>query len=489
MNRLQQIRQRQEAIRARLTEIQAIEPEEGLDEVARSQFVTDLDSEVDELSEEFETLDTEATPLVERAQRLDRIQAASLNGATEPGDQRPIAGAPAVKRSVDTYGGQEILRAGHFDRRDVIERARRAVGEAPRWMSDIARAHVTGLLESFEMEEDSNQAPLIARHLLLTGSAEYHRQFQEYARTGYAGELLRANMSLTDSAGGYLVPFTLDPTIILTNTGIVDPIRSISTVKQTATDTWSGVTSAGVTAGWTAEANEATDGNVTTGLLTITPKRADSWVAGSYEVLADSGFYSQLGPLLADAKQRLEGAAFATGNVGASRPRGVVAAVAAVTASLVSAAATNAFAVADVYSVANGLRPRDASQASWLANKKVFNLVRQFDTSGGGQFWANLGMGRPEALLGQPVHEASSMASAVATNAYTLLAGNFEKYYIVDRIGMQVMYQPMVMGKTNARPTGEAGWFAMWRVGADVADADAFRLLQNNTTVAYQALA
>ncbi len=482
MGRIAEIRARQEVIRARLTEIEGIEPDEGLEEVARAQFVDDLAGEVDALADEFEALEEEAKPLVARAQRLDRLHAAAGNPrASEPGDQRPFGNGPEVMRKVNPFEGLELVRSKRYDDGDVISRARKAIETAPRHMSSKAREQVENLLVELE-EDDSRQAPLIARHLLLTGSPEYHQQFREYMKTGFPGELLRANMSLTDSAGGYLVPFTLDPTIILTNAGIIDPIRSISTIKTTATDTWSGVTSAGVTAGWSAEAAEATDGNVTTGLLTITPKRADTWVAGTYEVLADSGFSSQLGRLLADAKARLEGAAFATGNTGATQPRGIVAAVAAVTTSLVSAQTTNAFVVADVYSVADGLRARDAANAKWLANKAIYNKIRQFDTAGSAAFWANLGMGRPPELLGQPAYEASTMQSAITTGGLTLLAGNFEQYYIVDRIGMSVQYNPMVMGRTNSRPTGEAGWFAFWRVGADVADVDAFRLLQLNST-------
>jgi HK97 family phage major capsid protein len=484
MPRLADIQTRQAEIRARLTEIEGLEPADDLDEVARASFVNDVDAETDELLEEAEALAAEAAPMVARAQRIERLHGFAQNArATEPGDQRPTG--PEVMRKVDPFADLEVIRSKRYDDGDVISRARKAIEVAPRHMTEIARAQVESLL--LDLEEDSKQAPLIARHLLLTGSPDYHNEFKEYMRTGYAGELLRANMSLTDANGGYLVPFTLDPTIILTNAGIVDPIRQISTIKTTATDTWSGVTSAGVTAGWTAEAAEATDGAVTTGLLTITPKRADSWIAGSYEVLADSGFFSQLGPLVADAKARLEGAAFATANTAATRPVGIVSAVAAVTASLVSAAATNAFAIADIYAVADALRPRDAANATWLANKKIYNKARQFDTSGSAAFWANLGMGRPNQLLGQDAREASSMAGTIATGAYTLLAGDFSKYYIVDRIGLQMLYNPMVMGRTNSRPTGEAGWMAFWRVGADVADVDAFRLLQNNGTVAFTA--
>jgi predicted phage gp36 major capsid-like protein len=39
------------------------------------------------------------------------------------------------------------------------------------------------------------------------------------------------------------------------------------------------------------------------------------------------------------------------------------------------------------------------------------------------------------------------------------------------------MYEPMVKDATTARPTGQAGWFAYWRVGAGVLVPNAFRTL------------
>jgi predicted phage gp36 major capsid-like protein len=47
----------------------------------------------------------------------------------------------------------------------------------------------------------------------------------------------------------------------------------------------------------------------------------------------------------------------------------------------------------------------------------------------------------------------------------------------VDRIGVEIMYEPMVMG-ANQRPTGQAGFFAFWRTGADVITSNAFKVLK-----------
>ena len=40
-------------------------------------------------------------------------------------------------------------------------------------------------------------------------------------------------MSLTDSSGGFLVPFELDPTIAIVNAGSINPLLEISRVQKT----------------------------------------------------------------------------------------------------------------------------------------------------------------------------------------------------------------------------------------------------------------
>lgn len=444
------------------------------------------------LLEEWDVKHEEHGKALAHEAKVDEVLRARLRPenveSTSPARPRTSAG-PEVMRHTEPFETQEQLvrslwNHGAFDEGDTISRALSAVDSAPRHLLDQGKERLHDLLHL-----DNRHAPLIARHILLTGSPEYHEQFREFvaSRGTYVGEAIRAAMSLTDANGGYLVPFTLDPTIILTNAGSANPFRAISTIKTIGTDDWNGVTSAGVSAEWTAEGVEAADATPGFGQPKITPKKADAWVFGSYEVLADSGFAAELGRLLADAKDRLEAAAFATANTGATIPRGVVAAVAAVTASIVTSGTISVFAVNDIYNTSDALRPRDASQASWIGNKKIFSLSRRFDTSGGSAFWANLGMGVPNQLLGQPIYEASAMTSAVTTGANILLAGNFSEYYIVDRVGMSVIYDPMVKS-SNFRPTGQGGWYAFWRVGADVVDPAAFRLLQLNTTAAFTAL-
>jgi HK97 family phage major capsid protein len=472
-----------EALRAEIKVIEELE-EPTDEDLTRS----------DNLLAEWDEKDQLKTKALEREAQVERVlsraqQAAAAEAATESGDG-PAASrrGPEIKRTIDPYDNQEQLFRSLFgdvllNANDTVSRAQVAIDTAPRHVDDAAKERMHELVEL-----DNKHAASIARHMLLTGSPEYHDEFRDYvkSRGTLVGDAMRAAMSLTNDNGGYMVPFTLDPTIILTNAGIIDPLRQISTIKTITTDTWNGVTSAGVNAEWLAEGAEAADKSPTFGQPTITPQKAAAWVFGSYEVLADSGFANELGRLLADAKARLEGAAFATGNT-AGQPYGVVTGVAAVTASIVTSTTNGVYGVGEVYRVSDALRPRDAAQASWIANKKIFSLTRQFDTAGGSAFWANLGMAVPQQLLGQPIYQASSMTGSVTTSANVLLAGNFSEFYIVDRVGMSVLYEPMVKSTGSNRPTGQAGWFAFWRVGSDVVDPDAFRLLNLNTTATFTA--
>jgi HK97 family phage major capsid protein len=66
-------------------------------------------------------------------------------------------------------------------------------------------------------------------------------------------------MSLTDSAGGFLTPFEIDFSVILTSAGSAIPLVQISRVVSTVSDVWHGVASAGVVSSWDAEASEVSD--------------------------------------------------------------------------------------------------------------------------------------------------------------------------------------------------------------------------------------
>jgi HK97 family phage major capsid protein len=330
-----------------------------------------------------------------------------------------------------------------------------------------------------------------AAELILAGSdPAYRTAFEKILRNPVQGHLMwtaeeqmayqrteasRAALSLTSANGGFLVPFTLDPTVVLTNAGAANPFRAISRHATTTTNSWNGASSAGVTAQWLAEAGVVSDATPTFGQLVITPQKAAAFVFGSYEVLGDSNIEQQMPRILLDAQANLENSAFSTGAGTGGVPKGIVTAA----TTTVTTAAVGAYAIADIYALQQALPPRArlGKTPAVVGNVAIINKTRQFDTAGGSSYWTNLGEGAPAKVLGLQLAEASGMVNTITTGSKILVAGDFDKYQIVDRLGMTVMYNPMLMDQATARPTGQGGWLAYWRTGADVLDASSFRTL------------
>jgi HK97 family phage major capsid protein len=465
VNRLAEIDGRLAEIRTELLEL----AETDLDEDQAARF--------EALETENNELETEREPLAERAAFIERIRGAQAAGgsrSTEPGGTDIH-----VRTNQGPFDNLDAVRSGMVPASDLRSRALDAIEQAPDYVEDAHREHATSLVER------NDRHGRIARHMLLTGSEAYTRAFEQvlsgaqpYHLPQDESEAMRAAMSLTDGNGGFMVPFHLDPTLILTNAGSTNPIRQMARVDRITGDNWHGITSAGVTAEWLAEAAEAADASPTFARPEIKPEKAAAYLQGSFEVSQDTGIAAQVGMLLADAKDNLEAVAFATGS-GTGQPTGVVTAVAAVPASVVQTASVGAYEDGDVYVLKGAIPARHRRAAQWLSSESIQLLTRQFATGSGPThaFWADLGMDTPSQLLGRSIHEASEMATTIAAGNNILLLGDFSRYLIVDRIGMTVQFEPLVKG-ANQRPTGEVGWFAHWRVGGGVLDANAFRLLR-----------
>lgn len=439
----------------------------------------------DTLVERWTTLDGQTKPIIER---MERIKAITSTAADDGNLERPDGGTAAagtpysggapdlvIRSNRSPYDSNELIRRETqimMKRSELKERALDAVELEVRRanLSDDRAEAITAKIQDYGWLKDNN----VARHVLLTGSEEYQQAFEDYLEDPQANAQ-RTALSLTLANGGYLLPFVLDPTIILTNASSANPWRRISNVKTTTSNTWNGVNSAGVNAAWLAEGTVATDNTPTVGNIVVTPGKAAAWVFGSYEVLEDTDFGQQLPGLLADAKDRLEEAAFATGS-GAGQPQGVVNGATTV----VTTATTTVVAIGDVYATQAALPPRfrNAPGAAWVANVSQINRFRQLDTAGGSSFWTNLGKGQPETLLGAPIYESTTMSGAVSIGTLEAIFGDFGQYIIVDRVGVSMIYEPLVKGAGGIIPGGQAGWFMFWRVGAQLSTVNAFRVMK-----------
>lgn len=293
-------------------------------------------------------------------------------------------------------------------------------------------------------------------------------------------------MSLTDTAGGYMVPLTLDPAIQLTSAGSINPLRQLARVVQTATDAWQGVTSAGVTAERTAEAAEMADASPTLASPSIPVHKGDAFVPFSFEVEDDAiNFLSELTKLVVDGAEQLSATAYVTGN-GATQPKGLLTALAgaAATVPLISPATPETLVAGDVYAVQNALPPRFQPGAQWASNLRIINTLRRFETTNGALKFPSL-QNNPM-LLGRPMNEISNLDGtlnpAATENNYPIVYGEFARgMTIVERLGSTLELVPHLVG-ANRRPTGQRGALLWFRTGSDFLTPNAFRLQSVPTT-------
>jgi HK97 family phage major capsid protein len=430
------------------------------------------------LIREHDDLDVISAPLRKRAKDMERIRAAHQDPANRESGDGSIRTPDLATRNFigqDPFRDLERVRMGLVEPKEVRGRALDAIEDVTKhgYLEDQHAENATRMVQSLygQFGEQSR----VAQHILETGSDEYREQFQRYLQNP-SGESARTALSLTNVNGGYLLPFVLDPTIILTNAGSANPWRRISRVVQTTSNTWNGVNSAGVNAAMIGEAGVSTDVTPTVANIVITPQRANAWIFGSYEVLEDTDFGQQLPRLLADAKDRLEENQFAVGNNTPPNTQGIIPAATTV----YTTATTTVIALGDVYGVQGALpaRFRNAPKCAWVANVAIINKFRQLDTAGGASFWTNLGKGQPETLLGAPIYESTSMTASVATTSLMAIMGDFEQYIICDRVGVSMIYEPLVKDQATLRPTGQAGWYMFWRFGAQLSTANAFRVMK-----------
>ena len=245
----------------------------------------------DELVSRFQELDARAKPVIERMERIRGITRAAADpanlegpGPGQNGNGNPYRGGNpelVIRNQRDPYEGLKEVTYFAGDKANGSHHLLLQRSEI------MARCHDAVEFEAKRngLEHDFAETAIrkaqgdktIAEHILLTGCAEYQEAFRAYIENP-KGMAQRAALSLTLANGGYLLPFVLDPTIILTNTGSANPWRRISNVKQTTSNTWNGVTSAGVNAAWLTEGSTTTDTTPTVGNVVVTPVKAAAWV-------------------------------------------------------------------------------------------------------------------------------------------------------------------------------------------------------------------
>lgn len=445
----------------------------------RSALSTEEDAAFAAAAEKVDTIDGEIRSTEERVAELEAIEARQIAAKT--------AKVPTVIQRVEVDQHEDVRYLKPAELRDKGLKSLELNGAH---MASDQAEKVEGLLRTRTAVTDGGE---IAKRLLVTETDDYRSAFvklmtqSQAVLTGPESEAvqrfneLRA-ASLTSAAGGYGVPVLIDPTIILTGQGSLNPFRRISRQVTITTNAWKGVSSAGVSWSYDAEATAVSDDAPTLAQPAVSVHMARGFIPYSIEIGQDyPDFAGEMATLLAEGYDELQAAAFCTGT-GSDQPFGILVALDANTNVEVTPTTDGAFGAVDINKVWSALPDRYKANATWVMNHDVGGEVSSFSTSGQGSFYTvDLSQGNAPQLKGRPVEFASNFPDFTGTTGASniLVVGDFRNYLIVDRAGMDVELVPHLFDVTANRPTGQRGWFAYARHGADSVNDLGFRLLQN----------
>jgi HK97 family phage major capsid protein len=188
--------------------------------------------------------------------------------------------------------------------------------------------------------------------------------------------------------------------------------------------------------------------------------------------------------MFADARDRLEGAAHATGT-GTDQPTGIFTALDAAAGSEIVSDTAAQINKEDLDEMYRSVPVRFRSRASWLMHPIWALAIQNLGSAVSNKFTTELTQGTATQLYGRPVVESDDAPSASSTTVKDneVIFGDFSNYVIVDKPGsFAVEYIPQLFNTSNNLPDGRRGWYAYWRTGADSVVDGAFRLLQDKTS-------
>lgn len=451
----------------------------GLHQTPLGELRTKTQAEQDEFDEGARALDLIATRLDASGKLRDQLR-------TGRGVVRPF-GALAGGADAFAHEAAEVLRMAGDTARDA---AQRVLEDRGRHLSAEQGDHVDKLLRSVVSEDNPNtDGSYVAKRILLTESPAYRSAFQRVTMdprpilTGEEAEALRALEQLdrveyramaegTGSTGGFGVPAFIDPTIIMSAQGSLNPILELASRPQITTNVWKGVSSDGVTWSFDPEASTVSDDSPTLAQPSIPVFTARGFIPYSIEVGEDyPGFAQEMSQLLTEGYNELLANKLTVGS-GTAEPLGLVTALDADAAVEVLLTTAGTLAAGDIAKVWAALPDRYKAQATWLASFAVIDKITAL------QVGSNPILNAIGELRQRPVRGTSYMTDLTNTSHTNVaVVGDLSKYVAPQRTGMSVELIPHLFDVTNNRPTGQRGWFAYARVGGAPSTTRAFRLL------------
>jgi HK97 family phage major capsid protein len=418
------------------------------------------------LSRQLDSVNKEMDEHATRAARIEEIERKA---------DRFVPGSP---------GRRPFQSARLSDHQDA---ALRSLDRLTEWFSVKAAAN---------QEEAVREDPYWAARFAATSTEAYSSAFAKYLIHGEQANLFltdeeRAAMSdayearaLAEGAtttGGFAVPVHLDPSLILTNQESDNVMLRTCRVEDITTPTWKGISAAGMSWSFDAEAEEVSDDSITLAQPTVDVFMARGFIPYSIEVSQDwPGFQNEMARLLATGYDELLLDRLTLGS-GVGEPRGLITALDTSTNSEVVVTTDGAFGQEDVYHVWERLPQKARRRASWMMSVGVMDRIRQMgEYNQAHSYTVNLPQGAIGMLFARQVVENAYFPDFTATTGHAnlLVVGDLSAYVIARRSGLSVEVVPHLVGQNN-RPTGQRGMFAFARVGGNVVDPAQLRLLQN----------
>lgn len=364
-------------------------------------------------------------------------------------------------------------------------------------LDDEQRQQVRKLLRTRNGDTDGE---MLAAFLIATSNPHYRSAFQkatssttpvftpEEGRAVNEVSWLKRAMSIgTSASGGFAVPVIIDPTVILTAQGTSNDLLRLARRETITNDRWRGLSSAGVSWKFDAEAAASTDNSPSLAKPEVPTYRADGFIPYSIEVGQDwPGFAEEMSRMLGSGYDELLADKLTTGSA-ANTPTGLVARLLQQTSPVVWTGSGTAGVIAgsDIYKQWARLpqRHRRKATTAWMSSTDVQNAIRQLGTVDP-NFTVDITNEAIPRMFGREYPMNDYMPSqAVGTAAGAeLVVGDFHGFLVAQRAGMTIEFVPMLFDVTNNRPTGQRGWYAYARVGSDVIDPTAFQLLVNKTS-------
>lgn len=459
---------------------------------ARAALTDAEQASFDEARDKVDAIDKALAELAEREAEL-----AALDERTRSVKPSPQFIPPAPERDT-VVDVRSLGRMSRVERRDtamrILEDEDRSgfVGLAPQHKDAIDKLLRKRPASGFDPDH-------VATRMIATENPAYQSAFAKAVGAGLSGrqaaftveeaaalnafDATRAMAGSVDTAGGYGVPVLIDPTMIFTSQGHPAVVVRHCDIKTITTDTWKGVSTAGMTFSFDDEGAEVSDDTMTLAQPSIPVWTTRGFQPFSVEVEMDyPGLVGELSEAMRWGYEDDLALYTATGT-GSSQPTGWQVKLDATSASEVTPTTDGTFAGQDVSKVWTALPERFRPNAVWFMHSNVGEAIAAFATSTNLAWYTVDLTGQIEALRKRPVEYSDYFQSFVSgsTGALNILSvGDPRGYSVVRRLGMTVEAVPLLFGTSNAgRPKLQRGILAYARWGADFTNTNAARLLQN----------